>query len=107
MPPARTSRYPCTPRPVVYSSRRIMLVDSIIQAGFEVIQYSNCRERRVRYIIAAYIDRCSEYTRCSIACDNVATREGLLPAPLPLRYLLTSIATRILDQVAKYKERET
>ena len=53
-----------------------------------------------------YIDYYSKYIRRSIACDNVATREGLLPAPLPLYYLLTSIAAYILDRVTKYEERE-
>ena len=52
------------------------------------------------------MDRYSEYIRRSIACDNIATREGLLSTPFPLRYLLTSIAACIFDRVAKYKERE-
>ena len=67
----------------------------------------NYREYRVRYIAAVYIDRYSKYIQYSIIYNNVATREGLLPTPLPfLRYLLTSIAAYILDRVTKYKERE-
>ena len=56
--------------------------------------------------MAVYIDRCSEYTRRSITCDNVATREGLLPAPLPLYYSLISIVAYMLDRVIEYEERE-
>ena len=67
----------------------------------------NYRERRVCYIIAVYIDRYSEYAQRGITCNNVATREGSLPTPLLLYYLLTSIAACILDQVAEYEERET
>ena len=107
MSPTRTPRRSYTPRPINPSSQRRTLVDSIIQAGFEVIQCSNCRERRVCYIAAVYIDRCNECIQRSIACDNVATRKGLLPTPLPLYYSLTFIAARILDRVAKYEERET
>ena len=54
-----------------------------------------------------YVDRYSECVRRGIACNNVATREGLLLAPLPfLCYSLTSIVARILDRVAEYEERE-
>ena len=107
MPFAYTPCRSYTPRPINYSSCRIVFVDSIIQARFEIIQYSNYQEYRVRYIIAVYIDRCNEYIRYSIACNNVATKEGLLPAPLSfLRCSLTSIAAYILDRVTKYEERE-
>ena len=108
MPLARTPCCSRIPRPVNYSSRCIVLVDSIIQARFEIIQCSNYRKRKVHYIIAVYIDRYSKYIRRSITYNNVATREGLLPTPLPfLRFSLTSIAARILNRVTKYKERET
>ena len=107
MPLAYTPCRSRTPRPINRSSYRIVLVDSIVQAGFKIIQYSNYRECRVRYIIAIYIDRYSKYIRYSIVYNNVATREGLLPAPLPfLHYSLTSIAACILDRVIEYKERE-
>ena len=107
MPLARTPRRSYTPRPVNYGSRRVILVDSIIRAGFEIIQCSNYRERRVPYITVVYIDRYNEYIRRSIAYNNVATREGLLPAsPSFLYYALTSIAAYMLDRVAKYEERE-
>ena len=108
MSPARTLCRSYTPRPINRSSCRVTLVDSIIQAGFEIIQYLNYQERRVYYIIAVYIDRYSKYVRRSIAYDNIVTREGLLSTPLPfLHYLLTSIVAYILDRVAKYEERET
>ena len=107
IPPTYTPCRSRTPRPINYSSRCITLVDSIVRARFEIIQYLNYQERRVRYIIVVYIDRYSEYIRRSIAYNNVATREGLLPIPLPfLYYLLTSIVAYILDRVTKYKERE-
>ena len=107
MPFAYTPCRSYTPRPINRGSCRVVLVDSIVQARFEILQYSNYRERGVRYIAVVYIDRCSEYIRYSIACNNVATREGLLPAPLFfLYYSLTSIVAYILNRVAEYKERE-
>ena len=55
-----------------------------------------------------YVDRYNKYIRHGIAYNNIATREGLLPtSPSFLHYTLTSIVARILDRVAKYKERET
>ena len=108
IPPTCTPRCSYTPRPVNYSSRRVVLIDSIIQAGFEIIQCSNYQEYRVYCIIAIYIDRYSKCIQCSITYDNVASREGLLPTfPSFLRYTLTSIVACILDRVIKYEEKET